>query len=75
MPGAYLSQAGQWNLTFTFPAGMDFVPHLTLCPPIGQTGFIAAWPHTIGTTTTELFIATSEVPGGAQTYSLYITIF
>ena len=75
MPGAFLLQAGQWKLTLNYPAGMDFVPHLTLCPPIGQTGFIAAWPHTIGTPTTELFIATSEVTGAPQTYSFYIAIF
>ena len=75
MPGAFLHQAGQWKLTFDYPPGMDFVPHLTLCPPTGQTGFIAAWPHTLGTPTTELFIATSEVTGGAQTYSFYITIW
>ena len=75
MPGAFLQQAGQWKLTFNYPPGMDFVPHVTLCPPIGQTGFIAAWPHTIGNPTTELFIATSEVTGAAQTYSFYITIY
>ena len=77
MPGAFLLQAeaGQWKLTFNYPAGMDFVPHLTLCPLSGQTGFIAAWPHTIGIPTTELFIATSDVTGAGQTYSFYITNF
>ena len=74
-PGASLVQGGQWKLTFDYPGGMDFVPLLTLCTPIGQTGFIAAWPHTIGTPTTELFIATSDVTGAGQTYSFYITIF
>ena len=54
---------------------MDFVPHLTLCPPIGENSFIAAWPHTIGTPTTNLFIYTCEVTGAPQTYSFYITIF
>ena len=60
--------------TFTHPAGADFVPRVTLCPPIGETGFIAAWPHTTATPT-ELFITTSTVNNSPQTYSLYITIF
>ena len=73
-PGAFLAQAGQWKLTFTHPAGADFVPHVTLCPPIGETGMIAAWPHTAATLA-ELFVATSTVTGSPQTYSFYITIF
>ena len=71
-PGAFLQQDGQWKLTFTHPAGTDFVPHVTLCPPIGVTGMIAVWPQQVAT---ELFVATSTVTGSAQTYSFYITIF
>ena len=71
-PGAFLQQDGQWKLTFTHPAGMDFVPHVTLCPPLGVTGMIAVWPQQVAT---ELFITTSTVTGSAQTYSSYITIF
>ena len=72
-PGVTLLQAGQWKLTFgAHPAGVEFAPHVTLRPPTGETGFIAAWPHTLAT---ELFIATSTVTGAAQTYSFYITIF
>ena len=74
-PGAFLLQAGQWKLTFNYPVGMDFVPHVTLCPPSGQTGFISAWPHTIGNPTTDLYIYTSDVTGSPQTYSFYITIW
>ena len=71
-PGAFLTQAGQWKLTFTHPAGTDFAPHVTLCPPVGETGMIAVWPQQVAT---ELFVATSTVTGSAQTYSFYITIF
>jgi hypothetical protein len=74
-PNVFLLQTGQWKVTFDYPPGLDFVPHLTLCPPVGQTGFIAAWPHTLGNPTTSLFIYTCEVTGSPQTYSFYITIF
>ena len=73
-PSVSLPQAGQWKLTFTHPAGADFVPHVTLCPPIGESGFIAAWPH-VAATPVELFITTSTVNNSPQTYSFYITIF
>ena len=71
-PGVTLQQAGQWKLTFTHPAGTDFVPHVALCPPIGVTGMIAVWPQQVAT---ELFVATSTVTGAGATYSFYITIF
>jgi hypothetical protein len=47
-----------------------FMPRVTLCPPIGGTGFIAQ----CGCHSTDLFIATSTVNNTAQTYS-FITIF
>ena len=73
MPGAFLQQAGQWRLTFgAHPAGVEFVPHVTLCPAVGQIGRIAAWPHTLST---ELFVTTSTAGGSPQPYSFYITIF
>ena len=72
-PGVSLPQTGQWKLTFgAHPAGVAFVPHVTLCPAVGQTGCIAAWPHTLST---ELFVTTSTAGGSPQTFSFYITIF
>ena len=72
-PGVSLPQTGQWRLTFgAHPAGVEFVPHVTLCPQVSQIGCIAAWPHTLST---ELFVTTSTASGSPQTYSFYITIF
>ena len=72
-PGVSLPQTGQWRLTFgAHPAGVEFVPHVTLCPAVGQIGCIAVWPHTLST---ELFVTTSTAAGSPQTFSFYITIF
>jgi hypothetical protein len=47
-PGVSLPQTGQWRLTFrAHPAGVEFMPHVTLCPAVGQIGCIAVWPHTL----------------------------
>ena len=72
-PGVSLIQQGQWKIMLAaHPAGVDFVPHVTPCPPVGEIGCIAAWPHTLSN---ELFVATSTASGSPQPYSFYLTIF